>query len=467
MRLELGRSRPPRPGGARGRRSPARAARARRGAAAPPRGPRRSACRSARRGCRARRSRRRARARPRRRAAPAASPARSRCRRARRRSSGRSGGPPAQARARARRTEAPGRRAVSSRATASPTMPPPTTRTSQRPGGAGRDRVLHDRSLDRASPLVECAHGGWDGARTAPGIADPGGHSGRSCSWSAPTSSTRARRSSTRRASPAARSTRSTTSASASRSPRRSSIELIDNAEPDLVNARPILISVTSGIIGTKAFEAIFKQAAERAHRTVFTRDGDSLVLSLADGAALAIDGLRTISPKLAKEVPEGRHVPAQRPDRVEGRDRDRLCGRGRALPRPGAPRARAGPPRRGGLGRSRPPPEPPRGRVSVAVSFGFGLAVLLVGRAIALAQVGEEMHDAGAAVWDAYLGGLRTWLILGLGAALLLAAAVSTRRRIDASDPLRRMGQPRSRARSSSAARARPGGRVRSASAC
>ena len=217
--------------------------------------------------------------------------------------------------------------------------------------------------------------------------------------------------------------------------------QLIDNAEPDLVNARPILISVTSGIIGTKAFESIFRQAAERAHRTVFTRDGDSLVLSLADGSALAIDGLRTVSPELAKEIPDD--ATSRLNDLIESKTAIAIAAAaedlrvfGLVLPvvalvllvaAAWIDRDR----RRSLLAVA----------ISVAVSFGFGLAVLLVGRALVLSQFGEDLHDAGAAVWDAYLGGLRTWLILGTGAALLLAAAVSTRRRIDASDPLRRMG--------------------------
>ena len=217
--------------------------------------------------------------------------------------------------------------------------------------------------------------------------------------------------------------------------------QLIDNAEPDLVNARPILISVTSGIIGTKAFEAIFKQAAERAHRTVFTRDGDSLVLSLADGSALAIDGLRTVSPELAKEIPDD--ATSRLNDLIESKAAIAIAAAaedarflGLVLPVLALVLLAAAAwvdrdHRRSLLAVA----------ISVAVSFGFGLALLLVGRAIALSQIGEEMHDVGAAVWDAYLGGLRTWLILGLGAALLLAAAVSTRRRIDAADPLRRMG--------------------------
>ncbi len=64
----------------------------------------------------------------------------------------------------------------------------------------------------------------------------------------------------------------------------------------------------------------------------------------------------------------------------------------------------------------------------------------------LVLGGLAESLRDSGAAVWDAYLGDLRTWMILGLGAALLLTAAVATRRRIDAADPLRRLGAAISR---------------------
>jgi hypothetical protein len=232
--------------------------------------------------------------------------------------------------------------------------------------------------------------------------------------------------------------------------------QLIADTDPDLVNGRPILVSVTSGVIGTKAFESVFEQAAERAHRTVFTRDGDKLVLGLADGAALAIDGLRTVAPKLAKQLPKD--ASARLNDVVESKTALALVATaedvrllGLVLPALAlvllAGAAWVDRDRRRSLLTV---------AVAVAVAMGVGLALLLVGRALTLGQVPDEFRDAGAAVWDAYLGGLRTWLILALGAALLLAAAVSTSRRIDAADPLRWIGAALGRPASPAARAAR-----------
>ena len=119
------------------RRSLARASPARQAVPARPRRRRPPASRSARTGPRARRNRRRARARPRRRAAPSASRARSRCPRGRRRWSGRSGGWPIRSSPSSTQSRAPGRRLSSSRATARPRMPPPTTARSHSRGGLG------------------------------------------------------------------------------------------------------------------------------------------------------------------------------------------------------------------------------------------------------------------------------------------------------------------------------------------
>ena len=227
--------------------------------------------------------------------------------------------------------------------------------------------------------------------------------------------------------------------------------QLIENAEPDLVNGRPVLISVTSGVIGSRAFESVLRQAAERAHRTIFTRERDALVLSIADGTALAADGLSSVSPELAKKLPQ--NLTTKLNDLIESKTAVALVAAaedvrflGLVLPivalillvaAAWVDRDR----RRSLLAVA----------ISVAACFGVGLALLLVGRALALASAPEEFRDAGAAIWDAYLGGLRTWMFVGLGGSLLLAAAVSTSRRIDAADPLRRLvgalGRPVGRA--------------------
>src|ERR687897_2369 len=50
--------------------------------------------------------------------------------------------------------------------------------------------------------------------------------------------------------------------------------------------------------------EEVF-DAAARAHRSVFSRDRDQLVLNLADTGAFVIDAVKAISPNTAKRIPK------------------------------------------------------------------------------------------------------------------------------------------------------------------
>ena len=192
---------------------------------------------------------------------------------------------------------------------------------------------------------------------------------------------------------------------------------LIENGEPDLVNARPLLVSVTSGILDTSAFKSIFRGAAKRAHSLVFTRDGNKLVLNLADGAALAIDALRSVAPKVADKVPK--NATAKLNELVESNEAidfvkasEKVRFLGVALPivallllaiAVATDRDR----RRGFL----------TAAVAVAVSAGVGLAALLVARAFVLGGVETELRDAAAGVWDAFLRDLGTWFLVWLSA--------------------------------------------------
>ncbi|HEX6117583.1 MAG TPA: hypothetical protein VFY99_10815 [Solirubrobacterales bacterium] len=215
---------------------------------------------------------------------------------------------------------------------------------------------------------------------------------------------------------------------------------MIENAEPDLVNARPVLISVTSNILGTGAFELVFREAAERAHKALFTRDGENLVLNLADGATLAIDGLRAVSPKLAAEIPDGTTAKLNRIVESQlalelAKSAEEVRVLGYVLPVLAllllAGAVAADPQRRRGFLTA---------TASVAIAAGAGLALLLVARTIVLARLDTDLQDAGAAVWGAFLGDLATWFFVLLGAALLLAAAVNTRRQLDPAEPLRKL---------------------------
>ncbi len=75
-----------------------------------------------------------------------------------------------------------------------------------------------------------------------------------------------------------------------------------------------------------------------------------------------------------------------------------------------------------------------------VAIAAVIGFFLFLIARAIVLSQFDDEtVHLAVAAVWEAFFGGLRAW-ILGLGfIAILLAAAAAMARERDPLVPARR----------------------------
>jgi hypothetical protein len=57
----------------------------------------------------------------------------------------------------------------------------------------------------------------------------------------------------------------------------------------DLTAARPIIQSVASEIVGSRAFTGLFRSAVRDVHRALFDRDRDTVTLTVADvGTVLA-----------------------------------------------------------------------------------------------------------------------------------------------------------------------------------
>ena len=216
--------------------------------------------------------------------------------------------------------------------------------------------------------------------------------------------------------------------------------ELIRNAEPDLVNARPVLVEVTSGVLDSGAFRTIFREAAERAHRALFTREGNELVLNLADGASLAIDALRSVAPRLAKDIPRDSTAKLNRLVESEAvldlaKTAEGFRFMGVALPIVGLimlsiaialDRDR----RRGFLTVA----------IAIAVAAAVGVALLFIARTLVLGQFEGEIRDAAAGVWSAFLEDLGTWYLVALGGSLIAAAAISTRAHAAPRESLRRL---------------------------
>ncbi len=218
--------------------------------------------------------------------------------------------------------------------------------------------------------------------------------------------------------------------------------ELLEGAEPDLINARPLLLSGTEFVVSSAPFRAVFREGVERAHRTLFTRERDALVLNLADATSLAIDAVSSIDPRLAAEIPKDLQPRLTEIvesdfaiDLVQAGEKVRFLSI--VLPLLGLLMLAAAVPldrdrRRGFLTVA----------VTVAVAMTAGVALVVIARGIVVGQVDTEMQDAASGVWDAYFGDLVTALLIATGGALLLAAAVTTHRRADPLAPLRRVGE-------------------------
>src|SRR4051794_12389600 len=208
----------------------------------------------------------------------------------------------------------------------------------------------------------------------------------------------------------------------------------------DLLAARPIIESVTSAVVGSRAFAGLFRSAVRDAHRGIFHRDQNTVTLTVKDVGTVVAAGLEALRPSLARKV--------ERIGRVKLIRRD--------IGTASATAARAAETvtvlawgllvvalvlAAGALALS-----PDRRRTSVQLGVGVAVGGALVvvacaiGRSVALDQlaVPEERAAAGA-VWDAFLGDLRTagWIVAASG-AIVAASAASLIRPVDIGEPLR-----------------------------
>ncbi len=80
-------------------------------------------------------------------------------------------------------------------------------------------------------------------------------------------------------------------------------VQVIDEASPDLLAARPVLDTVTEAVVGTPQFRSLIRTAALNAHRLLFDRGGN-VALSVADAGTVVISALRTLAPDVASRIP-------------------------------------------------------------------------------------------------------------------------------------------------------------------
>jgi hypothetical protein len=210
-------------------------------------------------------------------------------------------------------------------------------------------------------------------------------------------------------------------------------IYLAERGSADLAAARPLLESVVGTLIQTEPFQRVFRAAALEANRVFFVRERKNVLLDLGDAAQIVEFGLRSVSPKLARQLPDD-----LKPDLLALRDRefagttlrvaDQVRVLGIVLPLVavlllvGA--VAVAPDRRIAVLRA---------GVAVGAAGAILLVALLVLEARTLAGVygedevtDEEVRAAVSGLLDAFLGDLLTWALLLalLGVAVAAAAA-------------------------------------------
>ena len=219
--------------------------------------------------------------------------------------------------------------------------------------------------------------------------------------------------------------------------------QIILKHEGDLIAARPILQSVTSSVVASRAFTGLFRSGVRDVHRALFDRDQHTLTLTVVDIGTIVSAALAVVKPNLADRVEPTRQVDLVSRDignasatAVRAADTVHVLGLLLFLL---ALLTAAG-----ALFLS-------SDRRRTAVRLGIGAAIggvlIVIGLAIGRSTVTgledtPETRAAVGAIWDAFLGDLHTagWILAASG-AVVAAAGASLIRPVSIDAPLRRAG--------------------------
>lgn len=81
-------------------------------------------------------------------------------------------------------------------------------------------------------------------------------------------------------------------------------VDLLERRSPDLVAARPLVLTAVEAVLQTRQFERVFRRAAVTAHGVLLRGDTD-VAVELAELREVLLPALRTASPQLARALPE------------------------------------------------------------------------------------------------------------------------------------------------------------------
>jgi hypothetical protein len=210
----------------------------------------------------------------------------------------------------------------------------------------------------------------------------------------------------------------------------------------DLLAARPIIQSVASGIVGSRAFTSLFRSGVRDVHRALFARDEHTVTLTVSDVGTVLAAALQQLRPTVARQVEVTGRVEIVKRDIGDASARlVRVADAVKLLSLLLALLAVA-------LVACAIWISPRRRHTIVELGIATAAAGIVVVvtyavlRSLAVRHVeGSEDRAAAGAVWDAFLGDLRTlgWIVAGSG-AVVAAAAASLIRPIELGEPLRRV---------------------------
>ena len=203
--------------------------------------------------------------------------------------------------------------------------------------------------------------------------------------------------------------------------------EVVLKNEADLIAARPIIESVASEIVGGRAFTSLFRTAVRDLHRALFKRDKNTVTLTISDVGTVLAAALEQLRPALADKLQSTKRVQLVTSDigsvsatLADIAERVQLLALFLLLLSLALV-----------AGALAVAPDPRQAVVELGVHAAVAGVLLVVAyavtRSMAIEHVnGPDEQGAARAVWDAFLGDLRTsaWILAGSGAVVSAAAA-------------------------------------------
>jgi hypothetical protein len=195
--------------------------------------------------------------------------------------------------------------------------------------------------------------------------------------------------------------------------------------QPDLIAVRPVIEGVAGGVVGSGAFDDLLRAAVRDVHRAIFKRDQNTVTLTVADVGVVVGAALEQLAPRIAKRIRSRATAPI-----LDGEPPSWLLDLARVAKDVEelavilvvlAIVAAAG-----GLALA---PDWRRQLSLLGISVAVGAVVLVIGYHLARSAVTGQVTDpdtraAVEAVWDTFLSGLQTALLIAAGAGVILAAA-------------------------------------------